>query len=466
MTALSYPHIASQLFDTPLLIAPGKLEAILRVLAPRMGFGVQDGSAAMLPHEQAAADEQGSRSLAAAAQGDSDTRLIRMGMDHVQVSHTEAGYIRMNDVAVLPIMGSLVQRGGYIGYSGMTSYDAIGEMLDAAMADSGAKRLLLLVDSPGGQVAGAFDLADRIYEARSKKPITAVASELAASAGYLLASSASEVVVARTGYVGSIGVVTAHVDYSDAIKEAGIAVTYVYAGDKKVDGNPYERLSKRARADMQDSIDRLYGLFTQTVARNRGLDVDAVVATQAGMYLGDGGVAAGLADRVGDYDGELDRLLTQSQPAAQPRLSQTQKVNTMDEQEKAAAAAQQQVAEQEQKAKAQADSARTAGMQTERERIKGITGHAEAKGRSALAEHLAFSTDMSVEDAAKILAASPKSEGGLAAAMNGKGTSGVVPDGSGGDEAQAAEAEAKIAADLAPGKVFGRLNQALSGKAH
>ena len=41
-------------------------------------------------------------------------------------------------------------------------------------------------------------------------------------------------------------------------------------------------------------------------------------------------------------------------------------------------------------------------------RIKAILTHENAKGREALAEKIAFDTGMSVEDAAEVLAASPK----------------------------------------------------------
>lgn len=43
-------------------------------------------------------------------------------------------------------------------------------------------------------------------------------------------------------------------------------------------------------------------------------------------------------------------------------------------------------------------------------RIKGIMTHEEAKGREGLAQHLAYDTDNTVEQATAILAASPKAE--------------------------------------------------------
>lgn len=75
----------------------------------------------------------------------------------------------------------------------------------------------------------------------------------------------------------------------------------------------------------------------------------------------------------------------------------------------AAAAEQQQAANQPAApATDQQGAANAAGA--ERARVKGILGHAEAKGRAGLAEHLAYDTDMSVEQAGALLAAAPREQ--------------------------------------------------------
>ena len=53
---------------------------------------------------------------------------------------------------------------------------------------------------------------------------------------------------------------------------------------------------------------------------------------------------------------------------------------------------------------------RVEGAQVERTRISGILTHAEAAGRTSLAQHLAFNSDMSVEAAGSILAAGAKTD--------------------------------------------------------
>ena len=61
----------------------------------------------------------------------------------------------------------------------------------------------------------------------------------------------------------------------------------------------------------------------------------------------------------------------------------------------------------------------TAGVQAERERIRGILAHAEAKDRPQLALSLSLESEMNVEQAAKVLAKAAKEAagGGLSTLM-------------------------------------------------
>ena len=103
----------------------------------------------------------------------------------------------------------------------------------------------------------------------------------------------------RTGGLGSIGVVALHVDRSARDAMEGFRTTTVYAGAAKNDFNPHETLKDGARRTLQAEVDRVYALFVDTVARNRGLTADAVRATEARLFFGEDAVRAGLADEVG-----------------------------------------------------------------------------------------------------------------------------------------------------------------------
>ena len=279
------PNLAARVFGAPLLIHRPKLDVILAVLGPRVG--VID--------------------LAAPA-------------GHTPVPRSPAS--TEPSIAVLPIHGTLVRRTvGLEAESGLLSYTAIAAQLDAALADSNVAGILLDVDSPGGESGGVFDLADRIRTAAAVKPVWAVANDAAFSAAYALASAASRVFVSRTGGVGSIGVIAMHVDQSVKDAQDGLRYTAVFAGDRKNDLNPHQPISDQAHAFLQGEVNRVYSLFTETVARHRGLSADAVRATEAGLFFGQDAIAAGLADALGGLDDALAQLThtVSSPPALQTR---------------------------------------------------------------------------------------------------------------------------------------------------
>ena len=269
------PHLAARLFGVPLAIHRPKLDIILSVLGARIGLADLAAPVGYTPAARAPGPPSGK-------------------------------------VAVIPIHGTLVRRtSGIEAESGLASYTGIAAQLDAALASPEIAAILLDIDSPGGESGGVFDLADRIRAASEVKPVWAVANDMAFSAAYALASAATRVFVARTGGVGSIGVIAMHVDQSVKDAQDGVRYTAVFAGERKNDLNPHEPISNEAHAVLKAEVDRVYDLFVETVARHRGLDADAVRATEAGLFFGPDAVATGLADAVGSLDDALTQL-TQS----------------------------------------------------------------------------------------------------------------------------------------------------------
>ncbi len=131
---------------------------------------------------------------------------------------------------------------------------------------------------------------------RGPKPIVSILSECAYSAAYALASAADIITVPRTGGAGSLGVVACHVDISEALKSAGIKVTYIQYGERKTDGAPEKPLSDKAVEKFRTEIDSLSDIFVATVARNRSLRKSVVIGTEAATYLGADAVSVGLCD--------------------------------------------------------------------------------------------------------------------------------------------------------------------------
>jgi signal peptide peptidase SppA len=222
------------------------------------------------------------------------------------------GYDLIAGVAVIPVTGVLVPTLGTMSHcEGATAYDALRARFLTALSDPAADAVAFTIDSGGGNVDSLFDLVDLIYSARAIKPTLAILSECAYSAAYAIASACEQITVPRTGGTGSIGIVAAHIDVSKMLENSGVKVTLLTYGAFKADGNEAQPLSDPAMARMQADINLLGELFVETVARNRGIPVDAVRKTEAGTFMGHAGVDAGLADRVMSPDAAFRELLRQ-----------------------------------------------------------------------------------------------------------------------------------------------------------
>ncbi|MBK5945652.1 serine peptidase [Rhodobacter veldkampii DSM 11550] len=289
---MHHAQIAQRAFNTPLMVDPAKALAFLSGLGPRI-----TGQEITFQGLDVEADDQAAAAVPA--------RASLFGNDLAQ-RHLRNGtqpYAVVDGIAVIEIAGTLVHRGAWIGQSsGLTSYEGIAAQLQAALADPGVRGIALDIDSFGGEVAGAFDLADRIRAARAQKPVHAFVAEHALSAGYVLASQADRIILPRTGAVGSIGVVALHTDMSGALDQKGIAVTLIHAGAHKTDANPYQPLPEAVHDQMQRELEVVRFLFTETVAAGRGdrLTHAAALATEAAVFRGTEAIAAGLADDLAD----------------------------------------------------------------------------------------------------------------------------------------------------------------------
>jgi capsid assembly protease len=215
-------------------------------------------------------------------------------------------------IALIPIRGLISNRASMVSDAspGMgTSTEAISANFKAAMANEDIKAIVFDVDSPGGSVHGMQELADEIHSMRGTKPMIAQVNALCASAAYWIASSADEIVVTPSGEVGSIGVIGAFKDKTAREAAKGVKTTVIAAGKYKAEGNPFEPLSDEALENMKATCEAYYGMFVDTVARNR----NAKAADVRGGYgqgralMAGPAVAAGLADRVGTLATTLAR---------------------------------------------------------------------------------------------------------------------------------------------------------------
>jgi capsid assembly protease len=170
-------------------------------------------------------------------------------------------------VGVVPIQGVLTKDGpSWYG----SSYDGISSALDQFANDPEVKRIILQVDSPGGEVTGLPETAALLSAIAKVKPVSAIVDGQSASAAFWLTSQANDVTLTPSGEVGSVGVRMMHMDVSKMMDEYGIKVTELHSGDFKTEWSPYKPLSDAAKEDMQPRLDASREEFIGGVAAGRG----------------------------------------------------------------------------------------------------------------------------------------------------------------------------------------------------
>jgi HK97 family phage prohead protease len=269
-------RIAERVLNVPLCVTREKLDAILSVLGPRMGLDM----------EVTPADFE-----------EAERRDI--------YSQTEDG------IAVLDIAGVLVNRGfGMVDAEStpLYSYEELRMFLGRAEADRAVQGIVLRIESPGGEHGGLPDFAEYIDQVSRSKPVWAVVDDYAFSAAFWIACATNRIYISSSGGVGSVGVISKHVDLSEREKMLGVKVTTVFAGARKNDFSADAPLTTEAAQRLEAIVSKAYDQFVSAVAKFRNLSKTAVRATEADTYFGSEAIDAGLADRMGTFDQALDAM--------------------------------------------------------------------------------------------------------------------------------------------------------------
>lgn len=182
----------------------------------------------------------------------------------------------------------------------VTGYDQITEQITEASGRKDVTAIELAIDSPGGMVAGVMGAADAIFNARQSKPVTAVISNLGASAAYWLASQAQSIAAADANTLaGSIGVYSVYVDWSKFEAQAGIKVIVIRSGEHK--GMGMDAITESQIAAVQEYIDATAANFIAAVARGRGRKTQDIAEQATGqLWIATTAREKGLIDAVID----------------------------------------------------------------------------------------------------------------------------------------------------------------------
>lgn len=220
-------------------------------------------------------------------------------------------YSTIGNVALIEVSGAMVnQETWWNRYAGMTSYESIREALIYALEDESVSKIVMDISSPGGQVAGCEDTANLVSSISGIKQVSVFSDSVVSSAAYWLASAAHKRYTSKSAIWGSIGVLLRHAENSKMRADAGITDTVFRSGPWKGLGGREEKLSDLAKADFQEKIDYLAGVFVDAVAENLNI-TSAFVDEKMGKgreFVGAMAVDVGLCNSVKSFDAVISEL--------------------------------------------------------------------------------------------------------------------------------------------------------------
>lgn len=205
-----------------------------------------------------------------------------------------------NGVAHIALHGPLFKYSNILTLIGIgTSFEEVTAQFESAMEDGKVEKVVLDVDSPGGQVSGTNKFCDLIYNARGKKPVVAQVNGNCCSAAYWVASAADKIYASdETDSFGSIGVIF-------SVTRGGND-EYVITSSNAPNKNP-DPSTKKGRDYYTSLVDKYAEIFEERVARNRNVDLITVKNDfgKGGILLAKDAIKAGMIDEINDNGGNM-----------------------------------------------------------------------------------------------------------------------------------------------------------------
>lgn len=238
--------------------------------------------------------------------GDPEALETRLGKP---LENTRTVDTRSNGIAVVPVTGPIFRYANLLTMiSGATSTQVLATDIQTAIDDRSVRGIILDINSPGGEAAGINELAQMIFDARSKKPIWAYVGGTGASGAYWIASAASKILVDKTAILGSIGVVMSYRDTRSRDEKSGVRDVEIVSSnspDKRLDPT-----TEIGRAKVLKIVDDMADVFIGSVARNRGVTRDQVISDfgRGGLLVGENAVKAGMADGASSLESAISEL--------------------------------------------------------------------------------------------------------------------------------------------------------------
>lgn len=282
---MSFPLWAERLYNQPLAIDQFKNETICKFADQRL-FGVKvdkiDASTLALVDVNARADQATMYSP----------------------SGERKAFLQRGSIAVIPVEGTLVHKGSNMdAASGLTGYNRLLGQMRAASADKEIKGIWMPYNSGGGEVSGMFAAAEEMASMAASeggKPIYAYLDDMAASAAYVLASTADKIYGRREVKGGSLAALINVVDKTKMLEKAGLRPITVRASwaDRKARGQAGEGIDDELLARLETFVEEASEMLVEFVSAMRPIKPKGIRDMRGEVFSGDDMVALRLMDGI------------------------------------------------------------------------------------------------------------------------------------------------------------------------
>ncbi len=291
--------LARMVFNTPQLVLADDLQAIAQFLVNRANGVVIDSDFINAKEEDEVKFELSANPTEE---------------DIIKYERAINGISEDGTTGFLDITGTLVAKhDDFNACMGFTSYEKLYSQFEKQVS-MGVEKLVLNVDSGGGSAFSCFEMASQVKDlaVANNIPIYAYVDGLSASAAYAWSSIADEIVSRPDSEIGSVGVVVQLVNNSKMLEKTGITRKFITYGENKVPFDDSGEFSNKFIQSIQDKVNKTGLQFNSFVAKNRNMQVEDVIATQAEVYDAEDALEIGFIDKIMTksefYDGYLPKL--------------------------------------------------------------------------------------------------------------------------------------------------------------
>ncbi len=203
---------------------------------------------------------------------------------------TIEGDLLDGDSFTVPLLGRRIAGGA-----------TLSKQIERLRKDDTVRAVVVRLDTGGGSVRAADDIARQLDLTRKRKPVVISMGNFCASGGYYIASAGQYIYADATTVTGSIGIFYPKFDLSGFAEKIGLGIDEFDFGDRAGLRSWWKPYDDDERAAAQRSIEEGYREFTARVMRARNMTATQVDEVARGrVWSGVRAIEVGLVD---DYGG-------------------------------------------------------------------------------------------------------------------------------------------------------------------